>query len=340
VNADTLRAENHFVARGYLKRWVNDERLVWTYRLLVEHPRVDEWRAYSTKAIARHRHLYTQMVGGRESDEVERRFNAEIESPAENALKRVTTGRHLRRHEWDDLYRCVAAQQVRTPAYLERNYPQWLRFVRESADETKQAMQAAIDERGELPPPGVIGPDPLHMKITWPSQLEEGETGHIHVEVPVGRAFWLWVIDLALGDVWKALRAHQWLILRPPRGFAWCTTDDPVILLPAGPGQGDAGWGLPGTEIVFPLGPSHLLYTRVGGGGRFTVNVSTEQAQWLQRVIVDHAYRAVFAATPDPSVREMRQRVVSRQRCQAERELWQRWHAEQSAMELGFDAGS
>jgi hypothetical protein len=336
VTDDPLHVDNHFVPRGYLKRWADNERGVWTYRLLVEHSNVREWRQRSTKAIASHQHLYARMVEGRESDELERWLATDVEDPAETALERATAGRSLRRHEWGELLRYLAAQQVRTPAYLERSYEHWVGFVRRAGDDTRRALQRAIDERGEIPPPGVLGVEPLPIKVTLPTEFDADGTGHIDVQVPVGRGFWLWVIRLALDEVWNALRAHHWLILKAPREFAWCTTDDPVVLLKPHAAQGDAGWGQPGAEILFPLGPSHLLYTRVGGGGRFTVNVSSGQAEWLQRVIVEHAYKAVYAAEPDSTIPDLRPRVVSREQCQADHERWQRWHDEQSAMELDF----
>ena len=257
MTEDALHIENHFVARGYLKRWARDDGLVWTYRLLVEHPRVAEWHPYSTKAIAKHRHLYTRIIEGQVSDELERWLDTDVEAPAENALNRPTTGLNLRRHEWGKLLRYLAAQQVRTPAYLERNYERWLGFIREAGDDTRRALQTAIDERGEIPPPGVLGVPPLQMKVTLPTEFDENGTGLIHV-APGGQRFWHWVIQFALEGVWKALQKNYWHILKAPLGFAWCATDDPVILLNPGAAQGDAGWGQPGAEILFPLGPSRL----------------------------------------------------------------------------------
>ena len=252
VNADALRTDNHFVARGYLKRWADGQGRVWTHKLLVEHANVREWSPYATSAVAKHQHLYTKMVQGRESDEVERWLDREIESPAEAALERATTEHQLRRNERDKLLRYVAAQQVRTPAFFVRRYPFFRKIVRETLDDTGRELRGAIDRGGPLPAPAILDVEPLPLKIEYlPTDRNDGSK-LLHLGVPVGRSFWLWVMKFALDQTWHTLRGHQWLILKAPRGFSWCTSDDPVVVLPPPSAAGEGGWNQPGSEFLFP----------------------------------------------------------------------------------------
>lgn len=68
---DTLRKDHHYVPKLYLKQWARDGTIS-AYGLLVPHERIPPWKRRSLKGIAYREHLYTQIVGGVESDEFER----------------------------------------------------------------------------------------------------------------------------------------------------------------------------------------------------------------------------------------------------------------------------
>jgi hypothetical protein len=100
------------------------------------------------------------------------------------------------------------------------------------------------------------------------------------------------------------------------------------------------GWGSPGTEIILPLGPRHLLYTMVGHRSKYRQIVSPEIAAMMRRFIVEHAHRYVFAANADTEVPQLRQRVVNDAAFRDEATQWQKWHTEQSRAErelMGWD---
>jgi hypothetical protein len=110
--------KNHFVPECYLKRWQDSNNKICAYRTLVSHKNVPVWKRYSVSAIAYHNHLYTQMVAGVESDELERLIDKEYESPANAVLDKVVLEQRLSPDDWNILIRFLAAQDVRTPSRL------------------------------------------------------------------------------------------------------------------------------------------------------------------------------------------------------------------------------
>lgn len=125
-----------------------------------------------------------------------------------------------------------------------------------------------------------------------------------------------------------------------PEGTPWFTSGDPVIRLNYSSESDHSfhgGWGSEGTEIMLPLSPQHLLYTRAGRQPPRRGSVVTrEVADSIRRVIASHAHRSIFAAEPDAEVPAMRPRVVNAAQRRSENEQWRRWHEEQSAAEREY----
>src|SRR5512139_2993363 len=84
--------DNHFVPQSYLKRWSVDEHRVWCYRILVPNTEMPEWESRSVRGIAFQRDLYTSLAGGQETDDFERWLEAEVETPAQEAIERAIHG--------------------------------------------------------------------------------------------------------------------------------------------------------------------------------------------------------------------------------------------------------
>ena len=112
-----LRKDNHYVPKLYLKQWAKDGQVP-TYRLLVPSERNPLWKSQSLKGIAFHQHLYTYVVGQKETDEFERWLDCEFEGPAEEAIRRVVQGEQMYPDHWRRLVRFAVALDVRTPARL------------------------------------------------------------------------------------------------------------------------------------------------------------------------------------------------------------------------------
>ncbi len=162
-------------------------------------------------------------------------------------------------------------------------------------------------------------------------EVDEGaDTARIGVEVVSGRALWLFSIRHLLNSAAKTLLKTRWTILCPPQGFYWLTSDSPVIKLNYyGPNYDfKGGWGNPGTEILFPLSPSCLMYTKIGDPRpppKYTV-VSPHLAAMFQRFITEHAHRNIYSMRPDTAVPNQRPRIVDAQRFQDEKKQLEEWH--------------
>lgn len=340
-----LRRNHHYVPCGYLKRWADPEERVWAYRILVSHPRVPPWKLTSLRGVAYHSHLYTQVIGGHETDEFEKWLDREIEEPAQEPLCKATSDARLTPDDWERLIRFVAAQDVRTPARLEEEMRRWKAEMPDLLDKTLRdsvrGLEEAIRTEQRLPsaPRDPQDQEDRALPIKVTSIRRPGrKTGEIKAEITLGRDLWLWTIKHAVNHLSGALRDHKWTILKPPEGCSWFTTDSPVLRLNySSPSSYDfrGGWGSPGTEIVIPLGPQHLLYTQIGKrpallrGRRMPI----AQASIVRRLIAEHAHRLVFSTEQDPDVPRLRPRTVDADLYRQEGEQWAKWHERQTAVD-------
>lgn len=325
---------NHFVSRSYLKRWAGPDGRVTVYRLLVSDERVPEWKRASPTGLAFHEHLYTSIAGGVESDELERWLDREFETPAEGPISRVIDGRRLDPTDWTTLARFLAAQDARTPARFEEHF---LRYEQQMPQLIERSLKSALRKRAEIierghalpePPPGQDSSSfPFRVSVAPNS---DGEGGQLVGEALNGRALWLFGIRRALTVPIQYLLRQRWTILRPPAGETFVTSDNPVVRLSyRGPEDYDlrGGWGVPGTDIMMPLGPEHLLYTQIDRsvpvrGTRMAVGLF----ELLKRITIENAYRHVITLAPDPGVSAIRPRTVDPDRVLAERDWWTNWH--------------
>jgi hypothetical protein len=335
-----FRRKNHFVPETYLKRWAGPDGRVSVYRLLVSHSNVPVWDRKFPSGLARHRHLYTRAAAEAESDAIERWLDEEFESPAAVVLAKATTDARLSRDDYVRLVRFLAAQDVRTPA-------RFLEIVRQGNDAVQEVMQSTLERAGReienAIKTGVAPQTPKGEHLhDFPARVriapgDGGATTQLHLETAIGRGYWHFAMKQLLTRTIEHLLEHRWTILRGPAGLQWTTSDDPVVKLNwYGPDSYDfkGGWGSSGTEIFLPIGPQHLLYTRIGvrQPRRGTV-VSIQQARQFQDIIVRHASRLVFAVAPDPVVESIRLRRVDASAFKQEAEQWRRWQEEQSAAE-------
>lgn len=335
-----FRRDNHYVPRGYLKAWAT-ERRVWTYSLLVSHPNYPLWKLRSTRGLARHDHLYTQMVAGKESDRLERRLAEEFENPAMDALHKATSDARLSPGDWKHLVRFLAAQDVRTPAWFTERMKNWTSTL---ADQMKDITSQAVGDysAGLRNSPSARTARATDMKELPIRVRVDRERGGVEVAALAGRQMWAWAMERSLENTIRALYQHRWTILAAPRETAWITSDNPVVRLnfvsPSSYTFG-GGWGSPGTEIIFPLGPRHLMYTEIGSRPpRRGEEVPVIQAQWIRRFIAEHAYRLILANREDPEVQDLRRRREDPDEYERETLVWKRWHADQVEAERNFQS--
>jgi hypothetical protein len=342
--AEQFHRENHFVAKVYFKPWETANGKIWSYRILVPHANVPIWKEASKKGLAKHAHLYTQTAVGVESDAVERWFADEFESPAQQPLYRATHDQRLSRDDWKRIINFAAAQDVRTPAWFAQRMEQWDKSLPGLMKETMEQSLRRYEEAKRTGEP-LVGvprlPDAEREGLPLRTFVRRSPTGggEIGAEIVIGRQYWLWAIKRSLTRNMRVLHQHHWTIVKPPEGTIWFTSDNPVIrlnYLGKNNYNFNGGWNSPGTRIYLPLGPQHLLYTCVGSrpplrGQRSTV----EQAEFVRRIVAEHASRMIFANAPDDEVPVLRPRTVDPAAVKHERDQWASWHEQQLAAEEG-----
>lgn len=229
-----FKRKNHYVPASYLKRWSADDGRIWTYRILVSNTKVPVWKRCSPKGIAYHSHLYTRIAEGKATDEVERWLDKEYENPAEPIIQRVLDQERLKPEDWPVLIRYMACQDVRTSARL-------LESLKRQEETMPSLMQGALEkvkqklEQGNAEP-SITAPDKFPGSELLPLNIslqDDPESDSVRVEVrsTTGRSAWLFGIKYLLENSRSldALLGHKWTILRAPKGFSWCTSDNPVI---------------------------------------------------------------------------------------------------------------
>jgi hypothetical protein len=337
----SLKTRNHYVPRLYLKRWAASDGKAFVYRLLVSHENVHLWKRSSLDGIGYHQNLYTRVLGGAETDEIEEWFSRNIETPAEEPIAKATSDGRLTPNDWDCLIRFLAAQDVRTPARM-------MEFLARQTKELPEAidgvLQSAVSELTAAKRKGqMVERPPSDVALGFPSRVttefEPGaEMGALKVETVVGRSLWLWSLKRLLTHTYHVLRAHAWTIVRPPVGMNWVTSDNPVVKLNYyADGRYDfkGGWGKQGGEILMPLGPQHLLLTHIGGRPPWIKGqrVPESYALAFQRFTIENAHRYVYGSAADPFVDKTRPRVVNAEAFESEAIQWKRWGKEQSDAE-------
>ncbi len=340
MSHEQAHKRNHYVPRGYLKRWSDSSGQIWVYRMLASDVNVPLWTKKSVRSVAYHEHLYTRIRAGGESDEFERWLDHEFESPAQDALCKATAGARLTAADWRVLIRYLASQDLRTPARFLDSVERWGQTLPSLLQRTLETSVRRFEELSESERAAIPAESPRWAESPFRTHIErasDGTGGSLKLEGTIGRELWLYETKLLLTGLVDRLSEHRWTILLSPDGIAWPTTDDPVVRLNYhGADHYDfaGGWGSAGTEIFMPLGPRHLLFTQVGERPRprGTV-VDMHIALGLRKLIAEHAHRFVFAAQPDHAIEMIRPRVVNAALLKKEAADWANWHAEQSAAE-------
>jgi hypothetical protein len=325
----TLARDNHFVPQFYLRNFSSASGEVYEYRTLVSHSSVRPWRSVNVAGTGYEKNLYTRIHRGEETDDIEQWLNREFESPAKEPFQKVLADGELTSGDWEVLVRFLAAQIVRTPAFLVKNLPIWNQMapevLKETIDRVDQVIKtAAPGKELEYAPHAEF----LAVK-TVRIDLPEKKLVQFTTTLTVDRRMWFYTMKHVLTDTLKVLHGHNWKILRAPAGLGWFTSDDPVICLnfrSASDYDFGGGWNRPLGNILFPLSPRHLMFTEMGANP-YPENVpSRYHARLFRRLIAEHAYRRVYSLTDDDRILRLRPRSVDSQAFQGDRALWEDWY--------------
>ncbi len=337
-----IRRNNHFVPKLYLKQWAENGRIP-TYRLLVPNEAVPEWRDISLSKIAFREHLYTYALAKEETDEFEHWLAEKFENPAVDAIDKAVREQRLSPEHWRHLVRFAVAQGIRTPAWFKsfvaRQHEQLPKLQQETLEGAVKKLEKSLVTKRPLPASPVK--DALFPSKVIIQQGADGQ-GTLGMETVVGRKLWLWTMRNILTTTIKRIPTDKWNIVHAPDGISWPTSDDPLIRLNyRGPTEYDfgGGWGVKNTDIFLPLSPKHLLHTCIRGRGwPRGATVHKDMAQFLKRIILEHADRYVFSKDKTDDVSLIRPRTVSLSAYNAESAFWASWRNDQLRAEQDLHA--
>jgi len=338
-----LHIKNHFVPECYLKRWKDSDNKICVYRILVNHSNVPIWKRYSVSSIAYHKHLYTQMVSGTESDALEKWLDKEYEFPANDVLEKAVLEKRLSPDDWDILIRFLAAQDVRTPARLYEHLKHYNEMLPEILQDTLDKLKVKLEKNGivalkkqSLPEKNS---DLIPLKIT--KQLKpEKNNGILKLESYVGRSTWIYSIKHLLKNTEKILHKHKWSIVKPAKDYNWFTSDNPVIKLNYINSNNydlKGGWGKKKGNIFFPIGPYHAMFVQIGDrpipkNTRLTVTQTKE----FRKFIAENSHRMIYSNFFDNIIQYMKPRQIDSVQFRKEKQEMERWHDINSKMEMDY----
>ena len=332
--------KNHYVPRLYLKHFADESGYLYRYKTLIPKSNVRKWKRVNIGGVGYHLHLYTRVLADGQTDEIEQWLNRDFETPAEESIGKAVTGDRLTKEDYRLLTRFVAAQIVRTPAFLIENLPRWRELAEREVKQVSKRIEDRIaqsrytSESFEEEP----SPDTEYYPFRISSENSpDGKSVFLKAETVVGRGTWIFAMRHLLINTVHRLSEHKWTILSAEDDLPWFTTDDPVVRLNfrnASDYDFKGAWGVPKTNIFLPLSPSHLLFTQVGERS-FQRNeiLPRHMAITIRKMIAEHAHRYIFSPAPDNTIPQFRPQIVDADAMKNEQEQWRIWHEEQSAAE-------
>lgn len=333
------RVNNHYVQEAYLGLWESSPGKIFMYQRLVSHESVPNWTERQIGGIGYRRFLYARPFSDNRMDEIEHWFANNFESPAWASIQRVVNDDRLAPEDWSRLIKFLVLHDVRTPARFLEHLESLTKFA---DNDLPKILLNATKEIEVMPNRAIMPVNNFHafpLKVTTTIK-DEDEFGEIKVEIAPGRSSWLSTIEHQLKSTAKVLHEHKWRIMQPADGMSWFTTDNPVIRLNFNsPNKFNfkGGWGSKGTEIIMPLSPKYMLYTKVGHyPPARNSQFSSEQTRILRSLIAKHAHRYVYSNIADDDVANFIPRVVSQQQYKSESEQWERYHEDQTESEKYF----
>lgn len=341
MNVKQITKDNHYLSQSYLNQWESSLGKVWCYRTLVSHENVPLWKETHIEGTAFFTHLYSRLNKGLISDEMEDWFNSEYESPSSMVLAKVLRNDSLKPDDWGVLVKYLALHDLRTPARL-------FEFLGRASKSMTEIMQNVIDDfPKDVESFKKIGIESMPIeenKYNFPfkvtPEITEGEeTASLKIETDIGRASWLYTIQHQMSNTSAILHKHRWTILHAAIGHSWFTSDKPVMRLNyhIGKYNFNGGWNSKGTEIIFPLSPEHLLYTKIGGKPlKRGTRLSPSQTKLINKLIVENSFRNVYSKEKVSEIEQFKPRLIDPEQFNFEKEFWQKWHFEQGKSENYF----
>lgn len=308
-----LKTKNHYVPKIYLKQWATDNRLN-EYKLLVSHERVPNWDTVSISNTSSVNSLYLYFDEGELTDEMEDYFSLEFETKYNSFLEDLNSYKDLVGVDHDYISKLVAGQFLRTLSGFKWSQ----KTITENFSNTVNEIVNKIDnniKKNDMLPKQQINTNNKLLPLKVEMKGDNEGQAMIKVESYAGKSTWLMGMKHILGSTYKVLNTASWRVYDAPVNFQWVTSDDPVVFLNYY-GKDDydfnGGLGNPGTEIIFPLSPSKLLYTKIGMDfEELYETASYSLANMFQKIIVEHAFSKVYSVDQNRKIIKIRKRTVS-----------------------------
>lgn len=321
---------NHYVPQFYLQSWSEDDLHLYQYSLLVPDSRIPYWKRNSIKYTAKWNDFYTRLVGDKEADDFEKWFNTEFETPAEPIIRKLIDDEIITTKESATLSRFIAAQHLRTPAKAGKIIANLKELVPNIIKETHKRLntdpipKATSENSPEL--------DSFPLKVTFDKETKTITTGTV-----IGRSMYLYALKYLLTNTARVMDNYYWQVIDAADGISFPTSDDPVICLnyiSENNYDFGGGWGRKHGNIIFPISPTKLLFTEIGSTQpALGLNRSPHWSQFFRKIIIEHAYRYVYAIKPQKGMLAVRPRMVDRTLYLEEQENLANWHHEQISAE-------
>lgn len=138
----------------------------------------------------------------------------------------------------------------------------------------------------------------------------------------------------------EVLHKHRWQIVELDDNINIPTSDDPVICLNyygVNNYNFNGGWGRKGSEIIFPISPRRIIYTRIGYKKKIVANY--ELSVLIKKLIIEHAHRKIFSKFEDIDVMKQRKRVVNKEEFEKEKMIFKEFHENYKNIEKSYLRG-
>lgn len=331
---NNLSRNNHFVAQMYLDAWKNENNKVWTYDLLVPNEKCNIWNERSTKSIASQQDFYIRLNEDTEVDDIEQYLNNEFETPASIPMKKAVNGEELLQEEWEKIISYIGCQIVRTPAFVSKmleiskmnivnTFEQAIQNIEEELN-SKTIEMIIQDSKKEK---NNTKNDLFPLKIV-DTGLEHGDKKIMKIETITGKSYYLCILMHLLTETIKVLHNHEWKIIDIDERVKIPTSDDPVICLNYYNDKKydfGGGWNKTGSEIIFPISPTKIIYTKVGEEN-INFKLDYQLSMLIKRIIVEHASRRIFSKDKEKWIIKSRKRYVNKSEFEREKEMLKNWH--------------
>ena len=313
-----LSRNNHHISQMVLDGWSTNKE-VYVYDLLVPNEKVPLWKKSNIKSVASYDSMYVRLKDGEETDDLEKWFSKEYETPAKNALIKARNGEELSKEDWEKLINLIACHIVRSPSFIMNTLEVGRNISTEVFQEIKEEIESSSNE--EIKNKQI---DSSNTEL-FPIHIEKNEEEGIKVETIIGKQFYLWTMKHTLENSSKLLQNHKWGILTGHKKISFPTTDNPVVFLNVyGNGEYDLNgkWNSRNTDILFPISPNKIIYCQVGNQYAPNMNITKGLSHFLKKVITENAYRIIISQEKDSSIPLLAPREANLETFQEEKRKW------------------